>query len=98
VAGTHVQWREWQVDFNLSYNIDIFTPYLGVKYSNSQAKLGVFPTVISNGGTGSDQFQNRIPVGIVIGCSISNCKYFMLNLEGRLIDEDAVTISGDLRF
>ena len=98
VAGTRLIWREWQIDLDVSYNIDMFTPYLGVKYSNVLAKLGTFPTPISSGGTGNDQFQNRTPVGIFIGCAISNCKYFMLNIEGRLVDEDAVTISGDLRF
>lgn len=98
VNGTRLLWREWQVDLDISYNIDLFTPYLGVKYSNASAKLGTFPTPVSNSGLGTDHFENRTPVGIFIGCSISNCKYFMLNIEGRLIDEDAVTISGDLRF
>jgi hypothetical protein len=98
VAGTRLIWREWQIDLDISYDIDIFTPYLGVKYSNARARLGNFPIPISNSGSGSDHFVNRTPVGVFIGCSISNCKYFMLNIEGRLIDEDAVTISGDLRF
>lgn len=98
VKGTRLTWREWQVDLDLSYSIDIFTPYLGVKYSNATATLGVFPTPISSSGVGVDHFENRTPVGIFIGCSISNSKYFMLNIEGRLVDEDAVTISGDLRF
>ncbi len=98
VSGTRLVWREWQVDLDLSYNIDLFTPYLGVKYSNAKAKLGAFPTPVAANGSGSDHFENKTPVGIFIGCSISNSKYFMLNLEGRLVDEDAVTISGDLRF
>lgn len=98
VAGTRLVWREWQVDLDISYNIDLFTPYIGVKYSNAFAKLGPFPTPVSSSGSGMDQFINRTPVGLFIGCSISNCKYFMLNIEGRLVDEDAVTISGDLRF
>jgi len=98
VAGTRLTWREWQVDLDIAYNIDLFTPYLGLKYSNVRATLGTFPIPISNSGTGRDEFENRTPVGVFIGCSISNCKYFMLNIEGRLVDEDAVTISGDLRF
>jgi len=98
VGSARVIWREWQVDLDLAYNIDLFTPYIGVKYSNAAAKLGTFSNPISNSGDGLNHFENRTPVGIFIGCSISNCKYFMLNIEGRLIDEDAVTISGDLRF
>lgn len=98
VEGTHLRWRQWQTDVDLSYQIDLFTPYFGVKYSKNQAKLGVMPIPIAGNGSGSNHFVNRTSVGIFIGCSISNGKYFMLNIEGRLIDEDAVTISGDLRF
>src|SRR3990167_4628498 len=98
IGNTQLRWREWQIDLALSYKIDLFTPYLGVKYSNAHAKLGVFSIPISASETGANQFTNRTPVGMVIGCSISNGKYFMLNIEGRLFDEDAVTISGELRF
>ena len=98
VSRTHLRWRQWQADVDLSYRIDLFTPYFGVKYSGTEAKLGVIPVPISGNGSGSDHFRTRTPVGIFIGCSISTGKYFMLNIEGRLVDEDAVTISGDLRF
>ena len=98
VSETHLKWKEWQLALNLSYRIDLFTPYFGFKYSNACAEIGTFPVPISSSGQGSDHFTNRTPVGFFIGCSISNGKYFMLNIEGRLIDEDAVTISGDLRF
>lgn len=97
-TGTHLRWREWQIDLDLSYKIDIFSPYLGVKYSNVQAKAGTFQTIIANGGSGSNAFTNRTPVGVFIGCSLTTGRYFMLNVEGRLVDEEAVTISGDVRF
>jgi len=98
VGEARLKWREWQIDLDLSYHIDLFTPYLGVKYSNANAKLGTFTTTISGSGVGANEFENKTPVGMVIGCSISNGKYFMLNVEGRFFDEEAVTISGDLRF
>lgn len=98
IAGSSMNWREWQFDLDISYHIDLFTPYFGIKYANERAKLSNFPTAISNSGEGDDRFENRVPVGIFIGCGISNSRYFMLNIEGRLIDEDAVTISGDLKF
>ncbi len=95
--GAYLHWREWQIDLDFSYKIDIFTPYIGLKYSNARTKIsGDVP--ISNNGSEINQFENRNPVGIFIGCSLSSGKYFMLNVEGRLIDESAVTISGDLRF
>ncbi len=98
VSGTHLHFRQWQIALSLSYNIDLFTPYLGVKYSNEHLHLGDFSVPISANGTGADHFVNKTPVGILIGCSISNGRDLMLNVEGRLVDENAVTISGDLRF
>jgi hypothetical protein len=98
VSGTELHWRVWQIDVDMSYKIDIFTPYIGIKYSNVRSGVGVFSTPISNSGVGMNFFENRTPVGVFIGCSLSSGKYFMLNIEGRLIDEEAVTISGDFRF
>lgn len=97
-SGTHLHWREWQVNLDVSYKIDIFTPYVGVKYSNTRAKIGTFDTPIANNLSGSNTFENRTPVGVYIGCALSTGRYFFLNVEGRLVDEEAVTISGDLRF
>jgi hypothetical protein len=98
VSGARCFWQEWQFDVDVSYKIDLFTPYIGVKYSRAKTSVGSFSVPISNSGSGSDHFINKTPVGLFLGCSLSTGKYFMLNVEGRLIDEDAVTISGDIRF
>jgi hypothetical protein len=97
VSRGSLEWNQWQIDLDFSYTIDIFAPYIGVKYSHARSELNGFLYPISSKGT-SNQFKNRIPMGIVIGCGLSSGKYFMLNLEGRLIDEEAVTVSGDIRF
>lgn len=98
VSGTHARWDEWQINLDVSYKIDLFTPYAGIKYLNAKTRVGQFPVAIASNGSGNNHFENRIPVGLFIGCTLSTGKYFMLNVEGRLIDEEAVTISGDLRF
>ena len=97
-TGTSLKWYEWQVDLDISYRIDLLTPYIGLKYSYVNSTLNGFPVAISSSGEGKNHFRNRTPVGLFIGCSLSTGKYFMLNVEGRLIDEEAVTISGDIRF
>jgi hypothetical protein len=97
-ADTFLHWRVWQIDVDFGYQIDIFTPYIGLKYTNVRTRIGDFDEPIANNGSGNDQFQNRSPVGVFIGCTLSTGKYFMLNVEGRLIDEEAVTISGDFKF
>lgn len=98
VAGALCRWDEWQIDLDFSFHIDLFTPYLGVKYSSAHAWVGSFSVPISMNDLGVNHFESRIPLGFFLGCTISNGKYFMLNVEARLIDEEAVTISGDLRF
>lgn len=96
--GSILDWRVWQIDLDFSYTIDIFSPYIGVKYSNTHTKISDFTFPISTSGVGSNQFKNQNPIGIVIGCTLSSGTYFRFNIEGRLVDEEAVTISGDLRF
>lgn len=98
VTDTHFFWKEWQVNMDFSYKICYFTPYIGVKYSNTQIHLGDFSVPIASNGTGNNEFINREPVGLYLGCGVTNGKYFMVNVEGRLIDEEAVTVSADLKF
>ncbi|MEN9654324.1 MAG: major outer membrane protein [Chlamydiota bacterium] len=96
--GARCQWHEWQVNGDFSFHIDLFTPYLGVKYSRAHTKVGSFPVAISQSGSGINQFVSRNPVGVYIGCALSTGKYFMLNIEGRLVDEEALTLSADIAF
>lgn len=98
VAGSTCRWNEWQLDLDFAFQIDLFTPYLGVTYSFAQVWVGPFSTPISMNDSGVNHFETRQPVGAVLGCSISAGKYFFLNVEARLISQEAVTISGDIRF
>ncbi|HSX26599.1 MAG TPA: hypothetical protein VLE89_06300 [Chlamydiales bacterium] len=97
-SGSNFHWHEWQVDLDISYQIDLLTPYIGLKYSNDKVEVTGFSIPIASNESGTNHFKNRTPVGVFIGCSLSTGEYFMLNVEGRLIDEEAVTISGDVRF
>jgi len=97
-SGTSLDWKQWQFDFDISYQIEIFVPYAGVKYSRAATKIGCFFVDISRSGSGTIHMRNRTPVGLVIGCTLTTGKYFMLNMEGRLIDERAATIVGDFKF
>lgn len=98
VSGSHFRWREWQINLDVSYKIDLFTPYIGLKYSNARTHLKDFSVPISLAQTTENSFKNRIPVGLYLGCGLSSGQYFMLNIEARVVDEEAVTISGDFRF
>ena len=98
VTGTHYHWREWQFNTDISYKICYFTPYIGIKYSNAKANIGAFSVPLSPDGSGNARFDNKDPVGIYLGCGISSGDYLMVNLEGRLIDEEAVSVFADIRF
>ena len=98
VEKSEIHWKQWQFDLAISYKIEWLIPYIGIKYSRVISLLKGFSVPISRSGTGTDHFTNKTPVGAFLGCSFSNGKYFMLNVEGRFFDEQAATISGDLRF
>lgn len=98
VGGSSVDWREWQINLDFSYKIDWLIPYIGAKYLNAKTDLNNFSIPISQELNGFNSFENRDPVGLYLGCTLTSGSYFILNLEGRLIDEEAITITADFRF
>ena len=99
VGTAKYRFREWQADLGLSHQIDLLTPYLGIKYSRKNAHLRQVTSVaIATDGSGSIHMRERQKIGMVAGCGLSSRKFFMLNLEVRLIDEEALTVTGDFRF
>jgi len=97
-TNARLHWREWQINLSLSHAIEIFIPYIGIKYSHTTSWVGSLPIAISESGAGKLHMQNGHPVGLIIGCSLTTSRFFILNIEGRLIDEEAATISADIRF
>ena len=96
--GSRSRWREWQVNTGLSYHIDLFTPYIGAYLIGERHSLHNLGEPIASKSSRNNHFETRVPVGMYLGCSLSSGSYFMLNIEGRVIAEEALTISGDLRF
>jgi hypothetical protein len=92
-----IKYSEWQTDLGFSYRIDMLIPYLGAKYSSSKFSIEETSVLLENNST-SIHMKNRNNFGVYLGCSLSNSKYFMLQIEARLLDEEAVTVSGDVRF
>jgi hypothetical protein len=99
---SHVEWKEWQVNSSLSYKIDFLVPYIGVKYSDVHAEVKTFQegllVPIAHDGGASLKIESRKNWGMVLGCGISNSKYFQLNVEARLFDEEGGAVYGDFRF
>ena len=92
------QYRQWQIGLGASHRFGLVVPYLGVNYSHVHLKFHNLKTL---GGVFPDShvtMKNRFPFGLFMGCGFSLVRALDLNAELRLIDETAVTISGDIRF
>jgi hypothetical protein len=97
-SGAHYHYDEWQIGLGVSQRINAFFPYLGLKYSNVQAKFRDLDALRSIFPNERFTLENRHPIGIFLGLGISLERALNFNFEARLYDETAITLSTDLRF
>ncbi len=97
-ANSKIKYKDWQVDMGLAHEIDIFIPYLGVKYLNSKAQIQNAPIIIAANAQNQIKMKNKNNFGVYVGCSLSNRKYFMFTIEARFIDEEAISVMGEMKF
>lgn len=95
VTEAKVEYDEYQIALGVAQKINMFVPYAGVKYSRAKGKL---VATISGTKYESDDAKNKDEVGLFIGCSILPLKNISLNVEGRFLDEEALMVSGQIRF
>lgn len=93
-----VTFYQWQIDVGLAYKIEMFIPYLSFKYSKAKAKLAVDNIAISSDGSSAVFLKSKNNFGMVLGTALSSGKYFLLNAEIRMVDEEAFSVSGEFRF
>jgi len=94
VTQSKYELEQWQVALAVSYQIDQIIPYVGVKYSDA---TGEAVTTIS-GTKYKNDFENEDNVGIFVGGDILINDSFTANIEGRFIDETALSLGATLRF
>lgn len=97
VSGkARMSYQEWQVNAAVSYEIDFFIPYICIKYSGVSASLN------QNKGFTLEKkhlkLKNRRQIGMGIGATFSPGKYADLTIESQLFDEEALTLSANVRF
>lgn len=95
---TRLQWDHCQVSLDLSYKVNILTPYIGMKYSSSRVKFHHFTQAIAPNNSTVNRMEQKEPVGFFLGMLISSGKLAMLSAEFRFLDEESWTISSDFRF
>lgn len=85
---------EWQVGLGLSHRINMFVPYVAVKWSRVRWDLANNPvlTAILN------DIRNDKHWGYAVGVSIVDCEKAALTVEGRFADEKACYVNGQIRF
>jgi len=99
----HFKYREWQVGLGISHRINIFVPYVAVKWSRAQIKTD-HPTFLLTGPTvGSflgelDDYRSQKHWGFAVGVSLIDCEKASLTAEGRWGDERAFHVNGQIRF
>lgn len=92
-----VRYREWQVGLGASYQIDMFIPYAAIKFSEVNARLGSLRHDLDL-NTSHFKMTNRDHFGLVLGCTLTPGKVLDVTIESRMIDEQAITFAGNLKF
>jgi opacity protein-like surface antigen len=83
---------EWQVAPYVAKKISNFTPYVGGKYSDIRIKEK------NPNGDWWTRCKAKDNFGIFIGMDMNIMKHFNLNVEGRFIDETAMSVGLSYRF
>lgn len=92
-----MRYREWQTGIGVSYQVDIFIPYAAFKFSDVNAKVvSLRPDLELK--RSHFKMRNRDHFGLVFGCTLSPGKYFDVTIESRVIDEQAITLAGNIQF
>ncbi len=96
---TSTRISEWHIAPFIAKKIGNFTPYLGGKYSDLRMKLkspsGVKPEA---GWWDNVKYKADDNFGIFIGSDIVVNDIFVVNIEGRFIDETAMSLGVSYRF
>lgn len=82
--------QEWQIAPYVAKKLGNFVPYFGVKYSDQRSNYKDEDTKIKI--KADDNF------GVFLGTDYKIGKNFSLNIEGRFIDETAMTVGATYRF
>ncbi len=87
--------QEWHVAPYVGYKLGNFVPYLGVRYSDLSAKT---KKPSDSGWTDNNKSEADNNVGVFLGTDYKIGKNLSLNIEGRFVDETAMSLGATYRF
>lgn len=96
----HVEmdYREWQIGVGISYRLRWFVPYIGVDYSDFRCRVEHLNALKFLFPKKHVTFKETYATGLFMGFGLSPDRVFNLNLEVRVINENAVSLSADIKF
>ena len=94
-TSASARWEEWQFALGVSKKFKYFIPYAGVKYSDVRAAAKVTAS-----GTTYDlgTASSKSKVGPFVGVSIIPTKGVSIDVCGRFVDEQAISVGATVRF
>ena len=97
--GTNISYNEWQVGLSFSREIGIFVPYIGLAYSSMDSRLNHLPSAsVFTPKLENQTIDNREPFILCLGVGLTKGQVFAINIESRIIGEQAIAFFADLRF
>jgi hypothetical protein len=95
-SRAQLAYHEWQISIAVYHTFRLLTPYIGFKYSNVHANVNKLSKNVFNHRY--IKMKNRFPYGLAFGCTVSTGKKIDATLEIQLVDEQGLSIGGNLRF
>ena len=94
LTSSKFELEEWQIALEVAYQYKQVVPYVGVKYGDATGEA----EATINGAKFKNDFENKDNVGIFVGGDIMINDSVTANIEGRFIDETALSLAGTVRF
>ena len=89
------KWQEWQTALGVSKKFQYVIPYGGVVYSDVRAS----DKVTYSGTTyNSKSLSSKYKVGPFVGVSIIPTKWLSIDITGRFVAEEAVSVAATVKF
>lgn len=95
ITSGSIEYKEWQVALGISKEFEQFVPYGGIKYTDVEASM---KATILGTTYKTDDINSDGVFGIFIGCDFLPTENISIGVEGRFIDETAVTVAATYHF
>lgn len=96
--GAKMSDRQWQIGMGLSHHVSCFIPYIGLTYSHVRMKASGLSSLKEFFPNKHVRFWNKYSFGLVFGFGLAANKGFSCNLEAKIIEEVAASLSADFKF